>query len=143
MAGRESLIDAVVETSRSGYLQWCLIKHLEGSRVHYDHTVRGSDSSVYQFHYGGDSLDVRKQKHLHQFEFSARNEVSLLRRYAPKMVAKVVDDEQTIPYMKKALKRVRDPSEGAPMTPAQTFGQTGGNSFQQQQNWRRRHQWYE
>lgn len=117
MAGREGLIDTAVKTSRSGYLQRCLIKHLEGIRVHYDHTVRGSDSSVYQFHYGGDSLDVTKQKHLYQFEFSARNEASLLRRYAPKMVAGAVDDEQAMPYMKKVLKRLRDPSKGAPMAP--------------------------
>ena len=139
MAGREGLIDTAVKTSRSGYLQWCLIKHLEGIRVHYDHTVRGSDLSVYQFYCGDDPLDVTKQKHLYQFEFSARNEASLLRRYAPKMVAKVVDDEQAIPYMKKTLKRVRDPSKGTPMTPAQNFGQTGGNPFLQQQNWRRQH----
>ena len=30
MAGREGLIDTAVKTSRSGYLQRCLIKHLEG-----------------------------------------------------------------------------------------------------------------
>jgi DNA-directed RNA polymerase I subunit RPA1 len=61
MAGREGLIDTAVKTSRSGYLQRCLIKHLEGIRVHYDHTVRNADSSVVQFHYGEDSLDVTKQ----------------------------------------------------------------------------------
>ena len=76
MAGREGLIDTAVKTSRSGYLQRCLIKHLEGIRVHYDNTVRASDSSVLQFHYGGDALDVTRQKHLYQFEFSARNEQS-------------------------------------------------------------------
>lgn len=118
MAGREGLIDTAVKTSRSGYLQRCLIKHLEGIRVHYDHTVRGSDSSVYQFHYGGDSLDVTKQKHLYQFEFSARNEFSLLRRYAPNMVQGIVDDEKALSYMKKALKRLREPSRGELMPPA-------------------------
>lgn len=97
MAGREGLIDTAVKTSRSGYLQWWLIKHLEGIRVHYDHTVQGSDSSVYQLHYGGDSFDVVKKKNLYQFEFSACYKASLLRRYAPKMVAKVVDDKQAIP----------------------------------------------
>jgi DNA-directed RNA polymerase, beta'' subunit/160 kD subunit len=30
MAGREGLIDTAVKTSRSGYLQRCLVKHLEG-----------------------------------------------------------------------------------------------------------------
>ena len=29
MAGREGLIDTAVKTSRSGYLQRCLIKHME------------------------------------------------------------------------------------------------------------------
>ena len=70
MAGREGLIDTAVKTSRSGYLQRCLIKHLEGIRVHYDHTVRNSDSSVIQFHYGEDSLDVTKQKHLYKLDVS-------------------------------------------------------------------------
>lgn len=116
MAGREGLIDTAVKTSRSGYLQRCLIKHLEGIRVHYDHTVRGSDSSVFQFHYGGDSLDVTKQKHLYQFEFSARNEVSLLNRYKLKEVTGLVDEGEALSYMKKALKRLRDPSK-ASLTP--------------------------
>lgn len=40
MAGREGLVDTTVKTSRSGYLQRCLIKNLEPLRVHYDHTVR-------------------------------------------------------------------------------------------------------
>jgi DNA-directed RNA polymerase I subunit RPA1 len=48
MAGREGLIDTAVKTSRSGYLQRCLIKHLEGLTVGYDMTVRDSDRSVIQ-----------------------------------------------------------------------------------------------
>ena len=105
MAGREGLIDTAVKTSRSGYLQRCLIKHLEGLRVHYDNTVRGSDSSVYQFHYGGDSLDVTKQKHLYQFEFAARNSVSLINRYQPRSVMGRVNDEEAVEYMKKVIKK--------------------------------------
>jgi len=46
MAGREGLIDTAVKTSRSGYLQRCLIKHLEGLKVAYDYTVRDCDSSI-------------------------------------------------------------------------------------------------
>ncbi|KZT72559.1 beta and beta-prime subunits of DNA dependent RNA-polymerase [Daedalea quercina L-15889] len=103
MAGREGLIDTAVKTSRSGYLQRCLIKHLEGTRIHYDNTVRGSDSSVYQFHYGGDALDVTKQKHLLQFEFIARNEQTLVNRYQPRSLQKVVSEEAES-YMKKLLK---------------------------------------
>ncbi|KAG8139759.1 hypothetical protein E2320_002514, partial [Naja naja] len=53
MAGREGLVDTAVKTSRSGYLQRCIIKHLEGLIVHYDMSVRDSDGSV-----------IQKSKHL-------------------------------------------------------------------------------
>ena len=43
MAGREGLIDTAVKTSRSGYLQRCLIKQLECLIVNYDMTVRDND----------------------------------------------------------------------------------------------------
>ncbi|KAI5834493.1 beta and beta-prime subunits of DNA dependent RNA-polymerase [Schizophyllum commune Tattone D] len=105
MAGREGLIDTAVKTSRSGYLQRCLIKHLEGIRVHYDNTVRGSDSSVYQFNYGGDGLDVTKQKHLYQFDFIAQNEVSFVNRLRPSEVSTVTDSKLAASYMKKVLKK--------------------------------------
>ena len=36
MAGREGLVDTTVKTSRSGYLQRCLVKNLEPLRVHCD-----------------------------------------------------------------------------------------------------------
>lgn len=57
MAGREGLIDTAVKTSRSGYLQRCLVKHLEGLKVNYDVSVRDSDGSMVQFYYGEDGLD--------------------------------------------------------------------------------------
>jgi DNA-directed RNA polymerase I subunit RPA1 len=60
MAGREGLIDTAVKTSRSGYLQRCLIKHLEGLVVNYDLTVRDSEGSVVQLLYGEDGLDILK-----------------------------------------------------------------------------------
>ena len=60
MSGREGLIDTAVKTSRSGYLQRCLVKHLEGLRVAYDHTVRDDEGSVVQFLYGDDGLDTTK-----------------------------------------------------------------------------------
>ncbi|XP_075169735.1 RNA polymerase I subunit RpI1 [Haematobia irritans] len=62
MAGREGLIDTAVKTSRSGYLQRCLIKHLEGLSVNYDLTVRDSDNCIVQFLYGEDGLDILKSK---------------------------------------------------------------------------------
>ena len=48
MAGREGLVDTAVKTSRSGYLQRCIVKHLEGLMVGYDLTVRDADGSVIQ-----------------------------------------------------------------------------------------------
>ncbi|ORX40060.1 hypothetical protein BD324DRAFT_254113 [Kockovaella imperatae] len=105
MAGREGLIDTAVKTSRSGYLQRCLIKHLEGVKVHYDHTVRDSDLSVLQFLYGEDALDVTRSRHLQSFDFAAQNHDSLINRYKPGAVlGKVVTDE-AVDHMKKALKK--------------------------------------
>lgn len=105
MAGREGLIDTAVKTSRSGYLQRCLIKHLEGIRIHYDNSVRGSDSSIYQFLYGGDGLDITKQKHLFQFSFVAENQNTLLNLYQPKSIAGAINDEDATAHMKKVLKK--------------------------------------
>lgn len=75
MAGREGLVDTAVKTSRSGYLQRCIIKHLEGLVVQYDLTVRDSDGSVVQFLYGEDGLDIPKTPFLQpkQFPFLASN----------------------------------------------------------------------
>ena len=107
MSGREGLIDTAVKTSRSGYLQRCLIKHLEGIRVHYDHTVRDSDSSVIQFHYGEDSLDVTKQAHLHpkQFAFNIANSKSLLLRYNPNSLRGRIDEDTGREYLKKSRRK--------------------------------------
>jgi DNA-directed RNA polymerase I subunit RPA1 len=106
MAGREGLIDTAVKTSRSGYLQRCLIKHLEGLRVHYDHTVRDSDGSVLQFFYGEDGLDVIKQKTLDKLEFCAMNYRALAKRYSPMELEKSnqVDHDSVKKYWKKAKK---------------------------------------
>lgn len=71
MAGREGLIDTAVKTSRSGYLQRCLIKHLEGLTVQYDQTVRDSCGSVIQFLYGEDGLDIVKSQMLKDKAFAS------------------------------------------------------------------------
>ncbi|XP_051865519.1 DNA-directed RNA polymerase I subunit RPA1 [Pristis pectinata] len=75
MAGREGLVDTAVKTSRSGYLQRCIIKHLEGLVVQYDLTVRDSDGSIVQFLYGEDGLDIPKTQFLQpeQFPFITDN----------------------------------------------------------------------
>ncbi|CAG8675523.1 15003_t:CDS:2, partial [Acaulospora colombiana] len=102
MAGREGLIDTAVKTSRSGYLQRCLIKHLESLRVHYDHTVRDSDGSIIQFHYGEDSLDVIKQKYLFMFQFMARNNKALMLKYDISEAQKSLNTSWASIHAKKA-----------------------------------------
>ena len=57
MAGREGLVDTAVKTSRSGYLQRCLVKHLEELKVCYDRSVRDAEGNMYQTVYGEDGLD--------------------------------------------------------------------------------------
>lgn len=64
MSGREGLLDTSLKTANSGYLQRCLMKHLEALRVHYDGTVRDSDESVLQFIYGDDGIDPCKSRWL-------------------------------------------------------------------------------
>lgn len=76
----QGLIDTAVKTSRSGYLQRCLIKHLEGLNIHYDMTVRDSDNSVVQFMYGEDGMDISKSQFLKtkQFPFLSDNVSSII-----------------------------------------------------------------
>ncbi|EFA05003.1 DNA-directed RNA polymerase I subunit RPA1-like Protein [Tribolium castaneum] len=88
MAGREGLIDTAVKTSRSGYLQRCLIKHLEGLTVGYDLTVRDSDKCVIQFLYGEDGMDISKLQFLNskQLVFLADNSKGMIDKKALKML---------------------------------------------------------
>ena len=94
MAGREGLVDTAVKTSRSGYLQRCLVKHLEELKVSYDHTVRDGEGGVIQFLYGEDGIDPTKAAHLdcesRTFQFLARNHRSLSKRY-PALPGSTVD----------------------------------------------------
>ncbi|KAK5137137.1 hypothetical protein LTR08_000642 [Meristemomyces frigidus] len=108
MAGREGLIDTAVKTSRSGYLQRCLIKGMEGLKVEYDTSVRDADGTVVQFLYGEDGLDVAKAKYLSDFKFAAENYMSLVGSFG------VVDafdqkvmSKEAAEYTKQAEKRYR------------------------------------
>uniref|UniRef100_A0A915MIJ9 DNA-directed RNA polymerase n=1 Tax=Meloidogyne javanica TaxID=6303 RepID=A0A915MIJ9_MELJA len=93
MAGREGLIDTAVKTSRSGYLQRCIIKHLEGISVRYDNTVRNFDDSIIQitflgsikFRYGEDGLDVGRSTFLNskQFPFLVDNIEAIQKLFIP------------------------------------------------------------
>lgn len=115
MAGREGLIDTAVKTSRSGYLQRCLIKHLETLRVHYDHTVRSDDHSVVQFCYGEDGLDVVKQSALSpdQLNFCAQNFQALLLQCQPQLALQHLSAN---PETRKAASRAhRKPGKHAPV----------------------------
>lgn len=86
MAGREGLVDTAVKTSRSGYLQRCLVKHLEELKVNYDMTVRDSASNIVQFLYGEDGLDPVSSNLLggksNQILFIARNNQALVHKYS-------------------------------------------------------------
>ncbi|KAJ1703655.1 hypothetical protein LUZ63_003434 [Rhynchospora breviuscula] len=81
MAGREGLVDTAVKTSRSGYLQRCLIKNLESLKVSYDYTVRDVDGSIIQFQYGEDGVDVHKANFLSEFRILSDNRKAVLDKY--------------------------------------------------------------
>ncbi|CAK7917267.1 DNA-directed RNA polymerase I subunit Rpa190p [[Candida] anglica] len=107
MAGREGLIDTAVKTSRSGYLQRCLTKQLEGVHVGYDNSVRDGDGSLIQFLYGGDAIDTTKQSHMTQFEFCAENYDALLSKYNPGELTQHLDTDTALSYAKKARKNLK------------------------------------
>ena len=125
MAGREGLIDTAVKTSRSGYLQRCLIKGMEGLRVEYDTSVRDSDGSMVQFLYGEDGLDVTKQKHLTNFKFLAENYLSLVAQLNVRdEFQKIVNDEAG-EWHKSAMKKVRKTGNINAMDPVLTMFNPG------------------
>lgn len=107
MAGREGLIDTAVKTARSGYLQRCLIKGMEGLRVGYDLSVRDSDGSVVQFLFGEDGIDISKQKYLNDFEFVLRNldsQLPQIRYHEPGTQALFEHKDEVIKRMKSAIR---------------------------------------
>ncbi|KAM0420692.1 hypothetical protein ACHAPT_011474 [Fusarium lateritium] len=139
MAGREGLIDTAVKTSRSGYLQRCVIKGMEGLAVAYDTTVRDADGSMIQFLYGEDGLDVSKQKYLNDFSFILENVTSEAAqlKYDPSVGDRLGSHREVIAkYMKKALKHVKahDPKAQDPLSsmfnPATTAFATSENFYQ-------------
>lgn len=107
MAGREGLIDTAVKTLRSGYLQRCLIKQLEGTAVAYDGTVRDLDGRLLQFIYGGDAIDTTKELHMTQFGFCAANYEALLQKCNPGDLIHHLDTDLALLYTKKARRQVR------------------------------------
>jgi DNA-directed RNA polymerase I subunit RPA1 len=103
MAGREGLIDTAVKTSRSGYLQRCLIKGMEGLKVNYDCSVRdAADGSMIQFLYGEDGLDIGKSTYIRQFSFTARNFLSMWASLNAKTDYPLVHNKEASTYNKQA-----------------------------------------
>ncbi|KAL8716050.1 MAG: hypothetical protein Q9225_006266 [Loekoesia sp. 1 TL-2023] len=117
MAGREGLIDTAVKTSRSGYLQRCLIKGMEGLRAQYDSSVRDADGSIVQFLYGEDGLDVTKQKHLTDFRFLAENYLSVVAQLNLREEFAKLKDVGASEWNKKAMKMVKKTGDSGAMDP--------------------------
>ncbi|PKY08955.1 beta and beta-prime subunits of DNA dependent RNA-polymerase [Aspergillus campestris IBT 28561] len=128
MAGREGLIDTAVKTSRSGYLQRCLIKGMEGLRAEYDSSVReASDGSIVQFLYGEDGLDITKQVHLNDFEFLALNHKSIMSQVNLTSDFHNLEKEEVANWHKEAMKKVRKTGKPEAMDPALSIWHPGGN----------------
>ncbi|KAL2330197.1 hypothetical protein Fmac_017778 [Flemingia macrophylla] len=104
MAGREGLVDTAVKTSRSGYLQRCLMKSLECLKVCYDHTVRDSDGSIIQFHYGEDGVDVHQTSFLTKFEALSTNKELLYSNCCHQL-------DRSSPYINKLPDAVKGKAE--------------------------------
>ena len=121
MAGREGLIDTAVKTSRSGYLQRCLIKGMEGLTSQYDNSVRDSDGSMVQFLYGEDGLDVTKQKHLTDFKFLAENYLSLVAQLNITGEFSKLPNRGAADYQKLAMKKIRKTGRVDAMDPCLSF----------------------
>ncbi|KAF2218814.1 hypothetical protein BDZ85DRAFT_307063 [Elsinoe ampelina] len=118
MAGREGLIDTAVKTSRSGYLQRCLVKGLEGLRVEHDTSVRNSDGSVVQFLYGDDGLEIAKAKYTEQFKFIGENYLSFFHGLNVRTEFEHVGNEDAQEHVKKAEKLYRRTGDLACVDPA-------------------------
>ncbi|KAL2844213.1 hypothetical protein BJX68DRAFT_149866 [Aspergillus pseudodeflectus] len=128
MAGREGLIDTAVKTSRSGYLQRCLIKGMEGLRAEYDSSVREtSDGSMVQFLYGEDGLDITKQVHLENFDFLASNHTSIMEQVELTENFHHLEKDVVTNWHKDAMKKVRKTGKLDAMDPVLSVYHPGGN----------------
>ncbi|KAL0662919.1 hypothetical protein Bca4012_099756 [Brassica carinata] len=80
-------VDTAVKTSRSGYLQRCLMKNLESLKVNYDCTVRDADGSIIQFQYGEDGVDVHRSSFIEKFKELTLNQDMILERCSEDMLS--------------------------------------------------------
>ncbi|KAF5140752.1 dna-directed rna polymerase subunit alpha [Vairimorpha ceranae] len=135
MAGREGLIDTAVKTSRSGYLQRCLVKHLEGLRVEYDLSVR-MGTKIIQYTYGEDGLDCTKSSFLKQIEFFKNNsnmffadnfikfcqELKYTNREWKDLISKESDEIKKL-CLKQYVNALVDPGEAVGVIAGQSVGE--------------------
>jgi len=130
MSGREGLIDTAVKTAKSGYLQRCIIKGLEGLRTEYDTSVReSSNGSVVQFLYGEDGLEVTKQRHLKEFTFLVENHETLVEvTDAKRSIGRFEGDRNVQDMQKSTMKHAKKDPASEPITalhsPANYYGST-------------------
>lgn len=111
VVGRDSLQHTAVKTADSGYLQRCLIKHLEGIQVKYDMTVRNSDGLVLQFEYGEDGLDVTKVpflKSLPTMDVLVQNNTRLIEPRTLALARSTGEPDLVEQYRKKLIKSKRN-----------------------------------
>lgn len=128
MAGREGLIDTAVKTSRSGYLQRCLIKGMEGLKAEYDTSVREvSDGAIVQFLYGEDGLDITKQVHLKDFDFLVSNHRSIMSQVNLQADFHNLAKDDVTNWHKDAMKKVRKSGKSDAMDPVLAHYHPGGN----------------
>uniref|UniRef100_A0A182J8W8 DNA-directed RNA polymerase subunit n=1 Tax=Anopheles atroparvus TaxID=41427 RepID=A0A182J8W8_ANOAO len=142
MAGREGLIDTAVKTSRSGYLQRCLVKHLEGLSVQYDMTVRDSDGSVVQFMYGEDGMDIAKVQFVgnaKQTSFLDQNRDAIVRKELMDRLVAATAEDPLNDALRKHLKKVKrwTKENGAPtqkrrISPFTTFSAAEADALRQE-----------
>jgi DNA-directed RNA polymerase I subunit RPA1 len=109
MAGREGLIDTAVKTSRSGYLQRCVVKGMEGLIIAYDLTVRDADGGLVQFLYGEDGIAVESSRYLTDFGFILRNATSEVARlnFGQSAHRVLQEKEEIAKHQKKAIRRAK------------------------------------
>ena len=89
MSGCEGLLDTLLQTTNSGYLQQCVIKAMEGIKLDRDYTVRDSDGKVVQSLYGDDGHDLTKCRLLaEKMSFQVDN-MKELNSFQMKMVPEV------------------------------------------------------
>jgi len=119
MAGREGLIDTAVKTARSGYLQRCLVKHLESLSVAYDGTVRHTDGSLVQFQYGGDGLDGLNTSFLDAsdstLKFLTENIKPLKEKLGTAERAQRANERKLVSDVHKLIKKTRYKVEKSPL----------------------------